>query len=285
MKKLTIIINKREFGSFYARNKSVWIRGICFGTATVGKIYLDLNDKKTIYTENKRSGVYRWTNNISGASYIGSSTNLTRRFRDYFSLLFLEKEVLKTQSIIYRALLKYDYFNFTLEILEYCESADTIKREQYYLDLYKPEYNICLIAGSSLGRITSDETRLKLRNAWLIRLHKNNLSDVSLREYTLDTLTEKLETYTSNIAKLFKRFEQIKAAAKSNVTMETRFKILASTKTSQAVIVTDLISGVSTTYLSARRAADALGISNSTVMNKLNNKNTGCVNMHAYKGR
>jgi DNA invertase Pin-like site-specific DNA recombinase len=84
---------------------------------------------------------------------------------------------------------------------------------------------------------------------------------------------------------LFKRFEQIKAAAKSNVTMETRFKILASTKTSQAVIVTDLISGVSTTYLSARRAADALGISNSTVMNKLNNKNTGCVNMHAYKGR
>jgi DNA invertase Pin-like site-specific DNA recombinase len=61
--------------------------------------------------------------------------------------------------------------------------------------------------------------------------------------------------------------------------METRLKILASTKTSQAVIVTDLISGV-TTYLSARRAADALGISNSTVMNKLNNKN-----IKAYKGR
>jgi group I intron endonuclease len=167
-----------------------------------------------------------------------------------------------------------------LEVLEYCESADTIKREQYYLDLYKPEYNICHIAGSSLGRITGDETRLKLRNAWLIRLHKNNLSDVSLREYTLDTLTEKLEICASNIAKLFKRFEQIKAATKSKVTMETRLKILASTITSQAVIVTDLTSGVSTRYLSARRAADALGISNSTVMNKLNNKNT-----KAYKGR
>jgi hypothetical protein len=58
MIKLITKINKREFGSFYARNKSVWIRGICFGTATVGKIYLDLSDKKTIYTENKRSGVY-----------------------------------------------------------------------------------------------------------------------------------------------------------------------------------------------------------------------------------
>lgn len=62
--------------------------------------------------------------------------------------------------------------------------------------------------------------------------------------------------------------------------METRFFLLASTNTSQAVIFTDLISGVSTTYLSARRAADALGISNYTVMKKLNNKNT-----KAYKGR
>lgn len=61
-------------------------------------------------------------------------------------------------------MLKYDYSSFSLEILEYDESADIIKREQYYLDLFKPEYNICLIAGSSLGRITSDETRLKLRN-------------------------------------------------------------------------------------------------------------------------
>lgn len=79
--------------------------------------------------------------------------------------------------------------------------------------------HICLVAGSSLGRITSGETRLKLRDAWLVRLHKNNLSDVSLREYTLDTLIEKLETYASNIAKLFKRFEQIKAVTKSKVTM------------------------------------------------------------------
>jgi hypothetical protein len=61
--------------------------------------------------------------------------------------------------------------------------------------------------------------------------------------------------------------------------LETQTKILASTNTSQAVIVTDLISGVTTRYLSVRRAAYVLGISNSTVMNKLNNKKT-----KAYKG-
>ena len=165
-----------------------------------------------------------------------------------------------------------------MEILEYCDSGDIIKREQYYLDLFKPEYNVCLIAGSSLGRVTSDETRLNLRNAWLVWLHKNNSSDVSLRELTLDTLAEKLDA--SSIANLLIRFKQIMAVRESKVTMETRSKLLASTKTSQAVIVTDLTNGVSTRYPSARRAADALGISNFTVMKKLNSKNT-----KAYKGR
>lgn len=50
-------------------------------------------------------------------------------------------------------------------------------------------------------------------------------------------------------------------------------KILASTKSSQAVLVTDLINGNTIKYPSARRAAEALGISNSTIMNKLNRKN------------
>jgi len=44
--------------------------------------------------------------------------------------------------MIYKALLKNGYSNFTLEILEYCDSEDLIKREQYYLELLKPEYNI-----------------------------------------------------------------------------------------------------------------------------------------------
>lgn len=149
------------------------------------------------------------------------------------------------------------------------------------MDLFKPNYNICLIAGSSLGRITSAETRLKLRNAWSVRLHnKHNSTDITLSEFILDTFLERLAILELNIGKLHKNFQQITTVNVSKVTMETRLKILASTKTSQAVLVTDLTSGVTTTYLSARRAADALGISNYTVMNKLNNKNT-----KAYKGR
>jgi hypothetical protein len=38
-------------------------------------------------------------------------------------------------------LLKYGYSQFTVEIIEYCDIADVLKREQYWLDLLKPQYN------------------------------------------------------------------------------------------------------------------------------------------------
>ena len=47
--------------------------------------------------------------------------------------------------------MKYDYSNFNLEILEYCDNKSLFSREQCYLDLLKPEYNICKMAGSMLG--------------------------------------------------------------------------------------------------------------------------------------
>lgn len=60
--------------------------------------------------------------------------------------------------MIHRALLKYGYSNFSLHILEYCNKEDLIAREQYYLDLYKPEYNVLKVAGSSFGWKQSEES-------------------------------------------------------------------------------------------------------------------------------
>ena len=106
--------------------------------------------KEIILNENKsKSGVYRFTNTINNKSYVGSSENLRKRFNHYYSGSTLLRA--KTTSAISNALLKYGYSNFSLEILEYCDPIDTIKREQHYLDLLKPEYNILTTAGSSLG--------------------------------------------------------------------------------------------------------------------------------------
>ena len=65
--------------------------------------------------------------------------------------------------IICNSLLKHGYSNFSLIILEYCDSEKCIEREQYYLDLIKPEYNILQTAGSNLGYKHTEETLAKLK--------------------------------------------------------------------------------------------------------------------------
>jgi group I intron endonuclease len=60
---------------------------------------------------------------------------LKRRLKDYFSENRLKGFLSKSRSLIYQALLKYGYDNFTLEILEYCEHSLLESREQYYINL------------------------------------------------------------------------------------------------------------------------------------------------------
>jgi group I intron endonuclease len=67
--------------------------------------------------------------------------------------------------IIYKAILKYGYSNFSFEVLEYCEKNILLEREQFYIDSLNPEYNLSPTAGSSLGRSVSAETRIKMSNA------------------------------------------------------------------------------------------------------------------------
>jgi hypothetical protein len=94
-----------------------------------------------------RSGVYRWVHNKNNKSYVGSSIDLYCRLRNYYNINFLKRRVLTSDSRIYKALLNEGYGSFNLEILEYCDKKIIIEREQHYIDLLKPEYNIQSIAG------------------------------------------------------------------------------------------------------------------------------------------
>lgn len=78
----------------------------------------------------------------------------------YYSLLSLAK----SNRPIDRALLKYGFSNFTLEILEYCDKNNVLEREQYYMDILKPQYNIVEIAGSTLGYKHTPESLAKMRD-------------------------------------------------------------------------------------------------------------------------
>jgi group I intron endonuclease len=90
---------------------------------------------------------------------VGSSINLGSRLSTYYSKKAMQAKIKTSTSIIYSALLRHSYANFTLDILEYCEVDILIEREQYYLDLLKPEYNILKVANSRLGSKHSLKTR------------------------------------------------------------------------------------------------------------------------------
>jgi len=115
------------------------------------KVYINADkDKELIVNENKgRVGIYRWVHRESGKSYIGSSINLSIRLKQYFNYNHISHT--KRNMTIYKSLLKHGYAEFSLEILEYCSVDVLIKREQYYFDKCKPEYNILKVAGSPLG--------------------------------------------------------------------------------------------------------------------------------------
>jgi group I intron endonuclease len=78
-----------------------------------------------------------------------------------------------SRMAIYKALLKYGHSNFSLEILEFCEPAKAVSKEQEYINLLKPEYNLNPVAGSSLGFKHSEETLVKMRSSELIPKHSD----------------------------------------------------------------------------------------------------------------
>ena len=86
--------------------------------------------------QNKISGVYKITNNITGDFYIGSSKDIKLRWANHRSP---SKWKLRPGMKLYQAFIKYGLGNFIFEVLE--ETADLKECEQYWIEKLKPSYN------------------------------------------------------------------------------------------------------------------------------------------------
>jgi group I intron endonuclease len=124
------------------------------------KVYLNPDkEKELIIQDNKnRTGIYRWVNIDSGKSYIGSSANLSTRFKQYFNYNHINK---KRSMAINKALLEFGYGGFRLEILEYCDPEQLFQSEQFYMGIFNPEYNILKYTGSSSEYLYSEAAYAK----------------------------------------------------------------------------------------------------------------------------
>lgn len=209
------------------------------------KIYKNADiDKLCIVSENKgKAGVYRWINIANGKSYIGSSVNLGGRLKDYFTLRYLELGLKKSQSHIYRSLLKGGYSNFSLEILEYCEPEKALEREQHYLDVLQPEYNILKKAGSLYGFKHSEETKAKFK----IRSSKQ---------------LEHWKNLQANPEEQARRSEHIK---RINLSNKGRARPDGAGTPSVSIEVLDTLTDKITVYTSISEAARAIGVGKSSI--------------------
>lgn len=184
---------------------------------------MDSEKERAVYENKGKPGIYKIINLTNENVYIGSSINLGRRFASYYSFKYIDR---RQTSLICKALLKNGYSKFRLEVLEYCPVENVLEREQYYLDLLKPKYNILTTAGSSLGYKHTQETLAKFK----------------LRKHSEDTL------------------EKFKARTFSQ---EHRGKISAGN--GSKILVVDLLTNNTSEYNSIRKAAEELGSPYSTI--------------------
>ena len=100
-------------------------------------------------------GVYKITNTINGSFYIGSSLNVKHRMSVH-RCKSMWKQL--PSNKMYQDMESIGVHKFTFEIIEECPKEILRDREQYYIELLKPDYNNLYAKGHNLERYkqTSD---------------------------------------------------------------------------------------------------------------------------------
>lgn len=217
-----------------------------------------------ILKDNKnKAGIYRWVNKVNGNIYVGSSVNLSLRLKRYYEFSYIAFELLKSKSRIYTAILKYGHSNFQLEILEYCAKENAISREQYYIDLLKPEYNINPTAGSRFGSTHLAETLLKMsKSAQGRKMTEETKKLLSLANKGMRNpnfgKTHSAETKALiSLARLGKCFLSESIKEKMSADQGTALRVL------------DLSTNEISEYTSINKAAKAMGVTQPPLSNRL----------------
>jgi group I intron endonuclease len=179
--------------------------------------------------------------------------------KSYYSIFFLERELKTNRSLIYKSLIKNGYSAFSLEIMEYCEPDKVINREQYYLDLLNPEYNILTTAGSSLGRKHSEDTKVKLRAIALAPKRKELLKILHANEELQAKRLERLKVYNASE----KHKEHLEKLSFSTENIERLLRY--SKSLAKRVEVLDTDTSEKTVYPSVSEAARAIGCTSSSI--------------------
>jgi len=154
--------------------------------------------------------IYKIESLIKKRIYIGSAVDYNSRIRIHKHQLLKNKH---HSQKLQRHVNKYGIDDLVFSILEDSISLENlIKKEQYYIDLINPYFNICKIAGSSLGSKRTKEFCEKLSE-----LHKNNKYWVN-KKHTEESKLKMSEAHKKMIGVLSPKYGK-------EVSKETRNKM------------------------------------------------------------
>lgn len=105
------------------------------------------------------SGIYEILNLRNGKRYVGSAVDIEQRWREHRWGLNGQRHA---NRHLQSSWVKHGESAFSFRIIELCEPGLLIEREQAEFERSKPEYNICPVAGSSLGRPHTEEAKAKI---------------------------------------------------------------------------------------------------------------------------
>lgn len=134
-------------------------------------------------------GIYIIRNIINNHLYVGQSTNIYKRWSNHKALLNMNKH---SSTHLQRSWNLHGESKFELIILRQCNMNQLTETEQYFIDLLTPEYNSCLIAGSTLGFKLSESTKLKISAS-----NKGNPKSEHMKEALKKTWAERKQELLS----------------------------------------------------------------------------------------
>lgn len=79
-------------------------------------------------------GIYKLTNIDSGKAYIGKSTDIKKRIADHFKSSIGIKSI--ADQAVHHEILKTGFWNWSIEVLTYCEKDKLSELEKYYIDFF-----------------------------------------------------------------------------------------------------------------------------------------------------
>lgn len=195
-----------------------------------------------------KAGIYRIINSSNGKCYVGSSIDINRRRLEHFSALLHNRHV---NNHLQNAYNKYGKDSFIFEVIENLEITNNIKedlleREQFWIDNLRPEYNILLVAGSTLGYHHTEETKQKISN------------------------------FTKGVKKSAEHAKHIKEGQQGRVlTQEHKEKLSQSAKNRKSMSHHSIISIDGIIYNSLKEASERTGVKYNTIQKRLKNPNFG----------